>query len=41
MVGRAREEKRSSEKIRAEKSEKKEAAGAQKVGKLRFTVFFQ
>ena len=33
-VGRAREEKRSSEKIRAEKSKKKEEAGAQKGRKV-------
>ena len=40
-VGRVREEKRSSEKIRAQKSEKKEEAGAQKGRKVAFTVFFQ
>ena len=40
-VGRVSEEKSRSEKKRDGESQKKEDAGAEKVGKSRFTVFFQ
>ena len=40
-VGRVREEKRSSEKMREEKERRKKMQVHEKVGKSRFTLFFQ